>query len=123
MGRGCRTSSQKKKMGKSRTVQGQSMSMSQIVQRYMSGQIFGLSSFSTSYDGEFDDLPSDDFSDIQSCEGVFSPDAADFLAAERAAIEHKQVLKRLQKQQHEKKQINNKNGDQSIDVEQLSPET
>jgi len=105
-----------KKLGKSMTVSGQSLPMSQIVLRYMSGQIFGISSFGTTFDDEFEDLPHDDFSDIQSFEGIFSPDAADFLAAERAAIEHKQIIKRFKKQQDEKKQIDNQNGDQSIDV-------
>ena len=105
------------KLGKSMTVQGQSMPMSQIVLRYMSGQIFGISSFSTSFDAEFDNnLPSDDFSDIQSFEGVFSPDAADFLSAERAVIEYKQNLKRFKKQEDGKKPINNENGDESYDV-------
>lgn len=104
------------KLGKSMTVSGQSLPMSQIVLRYMSGQVFGLSAFPTTFDNEFDDdLSSDDFSDIQSFEGVFSPDAADFLAAERAAIEHKEILKRLKKQQDEKKLINNENGDESND--------
>lgn len=112
------------KLGKSMTVAGQSLPMSQIVMRYMSGQVFGLSAIPVSFDDEFDDdLAPDDFSDIQSFEGVFSPDAADFLAAERAAIEHKQITKRLKKQQDERKQINNKNGDQSTDVNQLSPES
>lgn len=110
------------KLGKSMTVSGQSLPMSQIVLRYMSGQIFGISSFGTSFDSEFDDdLPADDFSDIQSFEGVYSPDAADFLAAERAAIEHKQIIKRFKKQKDEKKQNNNENGDQSSDVNELSP--
>lgn len=104
------------KLGKSMTVSGQSLPMSQIVLRYMSGQIFGISSFGTSFDSEFDDdLPADDFSDIQSFEGVYSPDAADFLAAERAAIEHKQITKRLKKQQDEKKPINDQDGDESHD--------
>lgn len=111
------------KLGKSMTVAGQSLPMSQIVLRYMSGQVFGLSAIPVSFDDEFDDdLASDDFSDIQSFEGVFSPDAADFLAAERAAMEHKQILKnlkeqkKLKKQKDEKESINNENGDQSLDV-------
>ena len=110
------------KLGKSMTVPGQSLPMSQIIVKYMSGQIFGLSAFSTSFDCEFEeDLPSDDFSDIQSLEGIFSPDAADFLAAERAVIEHKQILKhlkeqkKLKKQKDEKEPINNENGDESSD--------
>ena len=98
------------------TVPGQSLPMSQIVMRYMSGQIFGISSFSTNHDAEFeDDYSSDDFSDILSFEGTFSPDAADFLAAERAAIEHKQILKNFKKRKDEKEQIDNKNGDKSPD--------
>ena len=104
------------KLGKSMTVPGQSLPMSQIVMRYMSGQIFGISSFSTSYDVEFeDDFRSDDFSDILSFEGTFSPDAADFLAAERAAIEHKQILKNFKERKDEKEQIDNNNGDKSPD--------
>ena len=104
------------KIGKSMTIPGQALPMSQIVLRYMSGQIFGISSFSTNYDAEFeDDFPSDDFSDILSFEGTFSPDAADFLAAERAAIEHKQILKNFKKRKDEKEQIDNENGDKSPD--------
>lgn len=104
------------KLGKSMTIPGQSLPMSQIVMRYMSGQIFGISSFSTSFDGEFDDNSrSDDFSDIQSYEGMFSPDAADFLAAERAAIEHKEILERFKKTKDEKEPINNGKGDESPD--------
>ena len=105
------------KLGKSMTIKGQSLPMSQIVMRYMSGQIFGISSFSTSFDDEFDDnSSSSDFSDILSFEGTFSPDAADFLAAERAAIEHKDILERFKKTKDEKERINNENGDQSPDV-------
>lgn len=104
------------KLGKSMTVPGQSLPMSQIVMRYMSGQIFGISSFSTTYDAEFDgNFSPDDFSDILSFEGTFSPDAADFLAAERAAIEHKQILKNFKKRKDEKEQNNNENGDKSPD--------
>lgn len=86
-----------KEQNKRVTISGQSLPMSLIVQRYQTGQLFGLSSFETVYD--YNNEP-DEF------ETPFFPDPADPLALERAVIfnrELKNETKRL-KDDKEKQQ-------------------
>jgi len=93
-----------KKVGKSMTVPGQSIAMSVMIQRYMSGQIFGLSQNQVTYDTENDDV------DIEHFEGRYRPDPADFCAPERAILEHKSIQKHLKTIRDEKIKDNIKNG-------------
>lgn len=78
------TKSQKKKV----TIQGQALPMCQIVQRYQSGQLFGLSSFPVDY--EYD-------GDVELDQIVpFFPDPADPLALQRAECENLKLNKQIE---------------------------
>ena len=104
------------RFGKSMTVPGQSMPMSKMIQRYMSGQIFGLSQNQVFFDAESDD--------IDSYEGRFVPDPADFCAPERAALEMKTIKTKFQQFKDEKVKTNVEDGlrgDVPPAQQQLSP--
>jgi len=105
------------RFGKSMTVPGQSMPMSKLIQRYMTGQIFGLSQNQVFFDAESDD--------IDTYQGRFIPDPGDFCAPERAALEMKTIKTKVQKFKDEKIKVNVEDGfrgEGSTESIQLSPE-
>lgn len=82
--------SKTKDQNKRVTIPGQALPMSLLVQRYQTGQLFGLSAFPVNYEYDEDT----DINDLNH----FFPDPADPLALERAAIldsEFKNEKKRL----------------------------
>ena len=82
-----------KEQNKRVTIPGQSLPMSLIVQRYQTGQLFGLSSFQTVHD--YDNDP-DEF------EMPFFPDPADPLAYERASMLSKDLNNEFKRHKDEK---------------------
>lgn len=83
-----------KEQNKRVTIAGQSLPMSLIVQRYQTGQLFGLSSFQTVHD--YDNDP-DEF------EMPFFPDPADPLAFERASMLSKDLNNEFKRHKDEEK--------------------
>lgn len=83
-----------KEQNKRVTIPGQSLPMSLIVQRYQTGQLFGLSSFLTVHD--YDDEPDYDH------EVPFFPDPADPLALERASMLSKDLNNEFKRRKDEK---------------------
>ena len=92
-----------KEQNKCVTIPGQSLPMSMIVQRYQSGQLFGLSSFLTVHD--YDDEPDYDH------EVPFFPDPADPLALERASVLSKDFNNELKRRKDEKEKQRAAGGD------------
>jgi len=70
---------------KSKTIQGQALPMRMIVERYASGQLFGISQIPVQYDEESE------------LENKLFPDPCDPLFPERALIEHNNFRDDLQK--------------------------
>ena len=84
-----------KEQNKQVTIPGQSVPMNLLVQRYASGQVFGLSSFPVEYETDSDN-------DFDELEGRFRPDPSDPLTYERAAIESVELNEELKRRKNEK---------------------
>lgn len=78
-----------KKMGRSKTIQGQDIPMRTLVSRYMSGQIFGISSHQTFTDYDEDVT-------IDEAENTFIPDPCDPLAYQRAELESRTLSRKIE---------------------------
>jgi len=72
---------------KSLTIQGQSIPMRMIVERYASGQLFGISQIPQEYDEELD----------EENHIMIDYDPVDPLYAERASILHKKISSQIEK--------------------------
>lgn len=92
-----------KEQNKRVTIPGQSLPMSLIVQRYQTGQLFGLSSFQTVHD--YEDEPDYEH------EVPFFPDPADPLALERATMMSKDLKNELKRRKDEKEKQRAAGGD------------
>jgi len=84
---------------KSLTIQGQVIPMRQIVERYASGQLFGISSIPLEYDGEID----------ENNHVMYEVDPCDPLFIERTAMLNKEINVKITKHVEEyKKQKSSK---------------